>query len=114
MPEKIDFVALRCSSCGALDIGPTPICRSCGAEQMDETRVSGGGRLASWTVIRRAPTRFKGQEPYAVVVVDLDCGLRVTGRGIGEIESLFAGAAMCCVGQNEETVFFDLAKEQQP
>ncbi|OZB13252.1 MAG: hypothetical protein B7X58_09875, partial [Marinobacter sp. 34-60-7] len=29
-------------------------------------RVAGTGRLVSWTVIRRAPTRFKGQAPYVV------------------------------------------------
>jgi uncharacterized OB-fold protein len=80
---------------------------------MGETRVAGTGRLVSWTVIRRAPTRFKGQAPYTVVVVDLDCGLRVTGRGAGEGESLSTGAAMCCVGREQEVVFFDLAKEHQ-
>jgi uncharacterized OB-fold protein len=113
MPENTDFIALRCPSCGTLDVGPSSICRSCGAEPMGETRVAGTGRLVSWTVIRRAPTRFKGHAPYTVVVVDLDCGLRVTGRGAGEGESLSTGAAMCCVGREQEVVFFDLAKEHQ-
>ena len=40
----------------------------------------GTGRLVSWTVVRRAPTRFRAEAPYAVCVVDLQAGLRVTGR----------------------------------
>lgn len=80
---------------------------------MVEAPVSGIGRLVAWTVIRRAPTSFKGRSPYVVIVVDLDCGLRVTGRGNGEIDSFTAGAPMRCTGRDEDTAFFDVTRERQ-
>lgn len=42
--------------------------------------VPGAGVVVSWTTIRRAPTQFKDDAPYDIVVVDLDEGVRVTGR----------------------------------
>lgn len=113
MLENTEFVAVRCPACGMLDVGPSSICRSCGSNPMGEIRVAGTGRLVSWTVIRRTPTRFKGQAPYVVMVADLDCGLRVTGRWAGEMEALTSGVTVCCVGNQQEIVFFDLAKERQ-
>jgi uncharacterized OB-fold protein len=109
MPEC--FMAMKCPRCGTLDVGPSSICRVCGAEPMGKTPVAGTGRLVSWTVIRRAPTRFETQAPYVVVVVDLDCGLRVTGRCTKEVEALSTGATVRCTGSNDETSFFDLAGE---
>ena len=42
--------------------------------------VPGDGRIVSWTVIRRPPTKFKGEGAYAIAIVDLSSSLRVTGR----------------------------------
>ena len=71
---------LRCSACGALDPGPRELCPACLCPALQPWEVPGTGRLLSWTVVRRAPTRFRAEAPYAVCVVDLDAGLRVTGR----------------------------------
>lgn len=38
------------------------------------------GRLVTWSVIRKAPEAFAGEPLYAVAVVDLPDGRRVTGR----------------------------------
>jgi uncharacterized OB-fold protein len=72
---------LRCTGCGALDPGPREICAACLSASLEPVEVPGEGRLVSWTMIRRAPTRFRPEAPYAVCVVELDAGdLRVTGR----------------------------------
>ncbi|MFG1343493.1 OB-fold domain-containing protein [Xanthobacter autotrophicus DSM 431] len=47
---------------------------------MEPATVAGDGVLVSWTLVRRPPTRFQADGPYAVAVVDLDCGVRLTGR----------------------------------
>ena len=38
------------------------------------------GRLVSFTVIRKAPAAFADEPLYAVAIVDLAGGRRVTGR----------------------------------
>lgn len=71
---------LRCADCGQLDPGPRELCSSCHSLRMEPVTVEGEGVLVSWTLVRRPPTRFQADGPYAVAVVDLDCGVRLTGR----------------------------------
>ena len=78
MPETLAI--LRCLDCGALDPGPRRLCAKCGSRRLEATPVRGEGSLVSWTVIRRPPQRFAEEPAYAVAVVDLEEGVRVTGR----------------------------------
>jgi uncharacterized OB-fold protein len=71
---------LRCTRCGTLDAGPRILCTKCHGRILEPHEVEGTGTLVSWTIIRRAPTKLKGLAPYAVCVVDLTAGVRVTGR----------------------------------
>lgn len=71
---------LRCIRCGRVDTPTRSVCSGCLSDEFEPVSVSGAGTLASWTTIRRAPTRFRDEAPYDVVVVDLDSGQRVTGR----------------------------------
>jgi uncharacterized OB-fold protein len=83
MLETIDqpgLDVLRCEDCGRLDPGPRELCAACASSRLSPQRVDGRGTLVSWTVIRRAPTRFRAEAPYTIAVVDLDVGVRITGR----------------------------------
>ncbi len=79
-PEVPTLDVLRCEDCGRLDPGPRELCAACASSRLLHHRVDGLGTLISWTVIRRAPTRFRAEAPYAIAVVDLDGGVRITGR----------------------------------
>lgn len=70
----------RCARCGRIDTTMRPLCAGCLSAELLPCPVPGVGVVASFTTIRRAPTQFRDQAPYEVVVVDLDAGLRVTGR----------------------------------
>lgn len=112
MPEVVvagsgpDVAALRCGSCGALDPGPRELCPVCGCEEMQACTVPGRGTLVSWTVIRRPPTKFKGEGAYAIAIVDLASGLRVTGRLAAVPESIEPGAAVHAIAfRNGATIF---------
>ena len=56
------------------------VCASCLSDKFNEVEVSDSGKLVTWTTIRRAPAGFNVTAPYDVVVVEMDCGIRVTGR----------------------------------
>jgi uncharacterized OB-fold protein len=97
---------LRCRRCGTLDAGPRLLCPNCHAAALEPEEVEGAGTLLSWTIIRRAPARLKGLQPYAVCVVDLDAGVRVTGR-LGSIEGNFSpGSRVRCVTREGEVPIF--------
>lgn len=96
---------LRCQRCGTLDAGPRLLCPQCHAAALLPQEVEGKGTLLSWTVIRRAPARLKALVPYAVCVVDLDAGVRVTGR-LRSIEGGACGTRVCCVAREGAVAIF--------
>ena len=75
---------IKCARCGRIDTAMRPVCARCLSSELRPEAVPGVGSVVSFTTIRRAPTQFRDQQPYDVVVVDLDAGSRVTGRLAGE------------------------------
>ncbi len=51
----------------------------------------------SWTVIRVAPARYAAEAPYAVGLLELEEGARITARVAGDPEHLGEGQAMTLV-----------------
>jgi hypothetical protein len=71
----------RCASCGKLRHPPRLLCAACGSAAWDFAPSSGRGRIFTWTVTHQAlHPAFAAETPYAVVVTELDEGVRlVTG-----------------------------------
>jgi len=75
----------RCTDCGAWRHLPRHICASCGSAAWSWSPSSGRGRVFSWTVTHQAPfPPFAGATPYAVVVVEMEEGVRLVSglRGL--------------------------------
>lgn len=98
---------LRCDACGALDPGPREACGRCHARALRPHRVAGRGSLVSWTRIRYPPARFEDEEDYAVAVVTLDAGVRVTGRLNTADDGLRPGHAVRCCGEHKHVPVFE-------
>ena len=97
---------LRCAACGRVDTPRRVVCSGCLASQLESIAISGVGLIASYTTIRRAPTQFRDRAPYDVVVIDLDAGLRVTGRLDPKSLPATVGARVHLVSaQGSDTVF---------
>ncbi|OGL05694.1 MAG: hypothetical protein A3I03_11755 [Candidatus Rokubacteria bacterium RIFCSPLOWO2_02_FULL_68_19] len=84
----------RCAECGKLSLGAGHPCPFCGSEGGSAVALSGRGRLLSWTVIRVAPGRYAAEAPYAVGLLRLEEGLRLTARLEGDPERWSAGQAV--------------------
>ena len=75
----------RCAACGRWRHPPRHLCAECGSDTWEWAAASGRGTLFSWTVTHQAMhPAFTDALPYAVVVVELDEGVRVVSgvRGI--------------------------------
>ncbi len=83
--------ARRCAECRQLSIESGRSCPFCGSAGGSEVALSGRGRLISWTVIRVAPARYAAEAPYAVGLLELEEGPRLTARLAGDPEQLSAG-----------------------
>jgi uncharacterized OB-fold protein len=80
MAESETMMVLRCAGCGNRHIPPRWVCASCGQGSLEPDPVSGKGKVYTFTTIRVAPVQFKAQAPYDVVIVELEEGIKVTGR----------------------------------
>tara|TARA_A100001391_G_scaffold44878_1_gene26393 strand:+ start:4344 stop:4769 length:426 start_codon:yes stop_codon:yes gene_type:complete len=78
------FETSHCRSCDRLSFLPKPICPHCWSSDIGWSPLSGRGRLYSSTVIHAAPAVFQPEAPYSVGIVDLDEGLRIATRIVGE------------------------------
>ena len=68
----------RCSNCQAWRHLPRLMCAQCGSTDWDWQESSGRGRILTWTVTHDAfHPAFAKQAPYAVIVVELEEGVRM-------------------------------------
>lgn len=75
----------HCSDCGHAQFYQQAVCRQCGSANIQHKAASGRGTVYSFSVVHRAPgPAFKGDVPYAVLLVQLEEGPRMI--------SSFAGA----------------------
>jgi uncharacterized OB-fold protein len=75
----------RCRGCDRWRHPPRHLCPECGSDAWEWAQAGGRGSLFSWTVTHQAlHPAFADALPYAVVVVELDEGVRVVSgvRGI--------------------------------
>lgn len=84
--ERYRMEEPRCVSCGALNVPARFLCLECGRGDFQWERLSGRGRLYTYTVIARggAPTEFDEQQTMTgsivVAVVELEEGARVVAQ----------------------------------
>ena len=83
----------RCTSCRTWRHLPRAMCASCGSDAWEWAESSGRGEIYSWTITHQAILpNFAEDVPYAVVVVELEEGVRMVSsvRGIA-LEDLDLG-----------------------
>jgi uncharacterized OB-fold protein len=75
----------RCASTGAYQFPPTTFCQGAGLERPEWVQASGKGKVFSWIVVRHPVPKdiYASEVPYAVALVTLEEGCRVTGNIIG-------------------------------
>ncbi len=78
IPQRYRLEAARCSSCGEICFPPRLICPHCRSRKFEKATLADEGKIISFTVTRVGPSQFADQTPYAVAIVELDDGVRIT------------------------------------
>jgi uncharacterized OB-fold protein len=79
-PQRYRYEAARCTGCGHVHFPPRTVCRKCRGREFEKTTLGHEGTLETFTVIRVAPSGFTDQSPYAVGIVALPDGVKVTAQ----------------------------------
>jgi len=77
-PQRYRMEAGRCTRCGRIWFPPREICPNCRNVHFEKVTLAGEGAVETFTVIHVPPAGFEDQSPYAVAIVKLDDGVRIT------------------------------------
>lgn len=72
----------QCASCHLYQFYPRIICSHCNADELHWKAVSGRGKIASYTVVRRGISPAY-PAPYVVALIDLEEGPRMMSNVVG-------------------------------
>lgn len=79
------LVLQHCAACGAPQAIPRSYCNVCHCADLDWRESSGRGKIASFSVVHRAPIKaFRDHLPYVLALVDMAEGVRLMLNVIGD------------------------------
>jgi uncharacterized OB-fold protein len=99
IPQRYRREAGKCLQCGTVSFPPRTICPSCSGKSFETIVLSDQGTLLTFTVIRVASEKFARRTPFAVGIVELDGGVRITTQ-IADVE-----LSSLAIGQRVRLVF---------
>jgi len=78
--QRYRYEAAECEACGKIHFPPRLVCSGCRGTTFRKVTLPREGTLETFTVIRVAPSGFGSQVPYAVGIVALDNGVKLTAQ----------------------------------
>jgi len=100
IPQRYNLIGSKCLQCGNVFFPLRIICPECRSKgKLENIKLSGHGKIYTYSVINTPTDEFKEIAPYAVAIVKLDEGAKLTTQivdcelddiGIGdEVEMVF-------------------------
>ena len=80
IPQRYRREAGKCKHCGKTCFPPRSKCPKCGNTEFEIVTLPSDGVVRTFTVIRVAPSQFSDQAPYAIGIVELDGGVKITAQ----------------------------------
>jgi uncharacterized OB-fold protein len=80
VPQRYRYEAAKCEGCGKVFFPPRVVCSGCRGRDFTKTTLAQKGVIETYTVIRVAPTGFGDQAPYAVGIIKLEDGVKITAQ----------------------------------
>ncbi|MFW9842923.1 MAG: Zn-ribbon domain-containing OB-fold protein [Candidatus Thorarchaeota archaeon] len=103
--QKRQLVFERCGDCGTWVHPPRPMCPRCHSLKMEWSPSTGRGSVYSWVTYRVSPHPAL-EAPYAVVLVELEEGVRLISNLVGVDPDRIE------IGMPVEVVFDEIAEGQ--
>jgi uncharacterized OB-fold protein len=77
-PKRYRYEAAVCKKCGKWHFPARLVCDECHGQEFETKAMRRTGKILTYTVIRVPPAPFKDEAPFAVAVVEMDDGPRIT------------------------------------
>ena len=79
-PQSYRLEAARCKGCRKVFFPPRLICNKCNGREFERFNMKRTGKVVTHTVIRTPSDAFSGQAPFAVGIIEMDDGARLTAE----------------------------------
>jgi len=80
IPQLYRMEAGKCRSCGELYFPPRLVCSKCKGREFETVKLGDEGTIISYSIVRTGSSQFEDLIPYAVGIVELDGGVRITSQ----------------------------------
>ncbi|BDZ69998.1 Zn-ribbon domain-containing OB-fold protein [Methanobacterium petrolearium] len=106
IPQRYNLIGSKCLQCGEVFFPMRVICPKCRRKgKLEDIKFSGNGKIHSYSVIHTPTDEFKNISPYAVAIIELEEGAKITSQivdcNIDDVE----------IGQDVELVFRKIRAE---
>ena len=79
--QRYNLIGSKCTNCGRLFFPQRVICPDCRRKgKMEDFKFSGKGKIYSYSIVRSPSSDFKTIAPYAVAIIELDEGAKLTAQ----------------------------------
>jgi len=78
IPQRYRYESGKCKQCGKIYFPPRLICSACRSKKFETIILKTNGKVLTYTIIRVPPSQFKDEAPYAMGIVELEGGGRIT------------------------------------
>ncbi|MHC4101584.1 MAG: Zn-ribbon domain-containing OB-fold protein [Planctomycetota bacterium] len=79
-PQSYRLEAARCKGCQKVFFPPRLICNQCNGREFEHFNMKRTGKVVTHTIIRTPADAFSGQAPFAVGIIEMDDGARLTAE----------------------------------
>ena len=78
IPQRYRLEAGKCGKCSKIFFPPRLVCDQCANDQFTMVQLPRTGKVLTHSVVHLGPSDFIKISPYAIAVVELDNGVKVT------------------------------------
>ena len=81
--SRYNMQGRKCGSCEAVYFPPRDLCPKCRREsigKMEKLKLSGKGKVISYSIIHDGLPEFHMQVPYTMAIIELEEGPKITGQ----------------------------------
>ena len=79
--QRYNLIGSKCTTCGQVYFPQRVICPECRRRgNIEDIQFSGKGKIFTYSVIRTPTSEFKKIAPYAVAIIELEEGAKVTAQ----------------------------------
>ena len=79
-PQTNRLEAAKCTKCGKTFFPPRLVCNNCNGREFEQFKMQRTGKVVTHTIIRTPADEFSGEAPFALGIIQMDDGPRLTSQ----------------------------------